>query len=146
MIRTENEHQQAREQLKRNDEFIATTRASLEAEEFSPEEVERGLEPLVSFRAALEEEVAWYEGVRRRDFPPLSRLSDLGRLLIALRIANTLSQRELAKRLGMSEAQVSRDEKNGYHGITIERAQRVLDAPHERVTARVEEQQELLAA
>ena len=49
------------------------------------------------------------------------------------RIANGLSQRELADRLadrlGVSEPQVSCDECNEYHGITIERAQRILDLP-----------------
>jgi len=113
---------------------------------FHTDEVERGLEPLLSFRSGLEKEVAWYEGVKRREFPSLLRLGDVGRLLIALRIANKLSQRELAGRPGVSEAQVSRDEKNEYHGITLERARRVLDALHERVVTRVEEPQELLAA
>jgi hypothetical protein len=39
-----------------------------------------------------------------------------------------MSHREIAQRLGAGEAQVSRDERNEYHGITIERAQRVLEA------------------
>ena len=39
-----------------------------------------------------------------------------------------MSQREIAQRLGAGEAQVSRDERNEYHGTTIERAQRVLEA------------------
>src|SRR2546421_13058436 len=36
----------------------------------------------------------------------------IGQLLIAARIANGMSQRELADRLGVSETQVSRDERN----------------------------------
>jgi transcriptional regulator with XRE-family HTH domain len=63
----------------------------------------------------------------------------IGRLLIATRIAQGLTQRELAERLGVSESLVSRDERNEYHGITVERAQRILDALHETVTTRVEE-------
>ncbi|MDP9378989.1 MAG: helix-turn-helix domain-containing protein [Chloroflexota bacterium] len=39
-----------------------------------------------------------------------------------------MSQRELAERPGVSEAQVSCDERSEYHGITVDRAQRVLDA------------------
>lgn len=39
-----------------------------------------------------------------------------------------MSQKELADRLGVSEAQVSRDERNEYHGITVERVRRILDA------------------
>ncbi len=56
-----------------------------------------------------------------------------------MRIANGLSQKELAERLGVSEAQVSRDERNEYHGITVDRAQRVLDAMGETLTSHVEE-------
>jgi transcriptional regulator with XRE-family HTH domain len=48
--------------------------------------------------------------------------------LIAARIAQGLSQRELAERLGVHETQVSRDERNEYHGITVERADRILEA------------------
>jgi transcriptional regulator with XRE-family HTH domain len=39
-------------------------------------------------------------------------LRGLGHLLIALRIAQGVSQRELAKRLEVHESQVSRDERN----------------------------------
>jgi hypothetical protein len=39
----------------------------------------------------------------------------------------------------VSESLVSRDERNEYHGITVERAQRILDALNETVTAQVEE-------
>jgi DNA-binding XRE family transcriptional regulator len=97
------------------------------------------MEPLCSFPAQLKEEVAWYEDVRRRNFPAIRRLTQIGRLLIALRIANGLTQRELAERLGVSEAVVSRDERNEYHGITVERAQRLLDALHATVVTQVEE-------
>ena len=57
----------------------------------------------------------------------------------AARIANGLTQKELAKRLGVSAAQVSKDERNEYHGITVERAQRILDALNETITMTVEE-------
>ena len=55
------------------------------------------------------------------------------------------SQRESAKKLGVSEAQVSRDERNEYHGITVDRAQRVLDAMNETLTSRVEDKPLALA-
>ena len=44
---------------------------------------------------------------------------DSGHLLISLRIAKGISQRELAKRLNVHESQVSRDERNEYFGITL---------------------------
>ena len=49
-------------------------------------------------------------------------------MLVALRIARGLTQRELSGRLGVHESQVSRDERNEYHGVTVDRASRVLDA------------------
>lgn len=58
----------------------------------------------------------------------INRLTQLGQLLIALRIANGITQHELVERLGVSESVVSRDERNEYHGITVERAQCVLNA------------------
>ena len=94
----------------------------------SDEEVERALRPVLSFRAQLEEEMEWYEKVRRRDLEIMDNLSAVGTLLIALRIANGLSQKDLAQKLDVCEAQVSRDERNEYHGITVERVQRILDA------------------
>lgn len=35
---------------------------------------------------------------------------------------------EAYERLGVSPSQVSRDERNDYHGVSVERAQRVLEA------------------
>jgi transcriptional regulator with XRE-family HTH domain len=44
-----------------------------------------------------------------------------------------MSQKELAERSGVSEAQVSRDERNVYHNITVERIQKVIDALDETI-------------
>lgn len=76
----------------------------------------------------MKEEVEWYERVKRRDFGVVNQLSELGPLLVALRIANGITQSELAKRLGVGVSQVSRDERNDYHGISVERAERVVRA------------------
>lgn len=139
MIRSEAEYQEALRRLEQDREVAARQREALANEGFTPAEVEHGMEPLLSFQAQLAEEVEWYENVRRRNFAPLTRLTAIGRMLIALRIANGLTQRALAERLSVSEASVSRDERNEYHGITLERAQRVLDALNETVVAHVEE-------
>ena len=145
MIRSEKEYREAVERLRQDGEIIALQKEKLEGLGLSQEEVRRALEPMLSFRAQLEEEVEWYERVRRRDFGIIRDLSAVGTLLIALRIANGLSQRELAEKLGVSEAQVSRDERNEYHGVTVDRAQRVLDAMNETLTSRVEDKPLALA-
>jgi transcriptional regulator with XRE-family HTH domain len=58
----------------------------------------------------------------------LTNLHGLGVLLVSLRIAKGMSQRELASLLGVHDSQVSRDERNEYHGITVERATMILEA------------------
>ena len=139
MIRTESEYQEAIRRFRQNRDVAVQMRVALTGQGLTPEEVEVAMEPTLSYQAQLTEEMTWYENVCRRHFSPTRRLSDLGRLLIALRIANGLNQRELAQRLHVSEGIVSRDEKNEYHGITLERAQRVLDALGETITATVGE-------
>jgi transcriptional regulator with XRE-family HTH domain len=76
----------------------------------------------------LADEVAAYERLRQGEVGEVLNLHGLGRMLVGLRVSLGLSQRELAGRLGIHESQVSRDERNEYHGITVERASRVLDA------------------
>jgi DNA-binding XRE family transcriptional regulator len=60
--------------------------------------------------------------LKRGEFEERENLRGLGHLLITSRIAQGISQRELARRLGVHETQVSRDERNEYFGITLERA------------------------
>ena len=139
MIRNEADYQEALRRLQQDRAVAQRQREAFVRGGFAPEEVERGMEPLLSFQAQLAEEIEWYENVRRRNFPVIRRLTQLGQLLIALRIAEGLTQRELAERLGVSESVVSRDERNEYHGITVERAQRILDALQASISAQVEE-------
>ncbi len=138
MIRNEREYQEALRQIA-GEEAIAQQRGTYHDMGLTPEEVDRVMGPTLSFRAQLIEEVDWYERVRRRDFEAIHSLTAVGRLLIAARIANGLGQKDLAERLGVSEAQVSRDEHNEYHGVTLDRAQRILEHLGETITTRIEE-------
>jgi DNA-binding Xre family transcriptional regulator len=138
VIRNEREYREALSRLKRDGEVITNQRQALVESGLSEEEVDRGLGPLLSFQAQLEEEVEWYERARRREFKVSHDVRDIGYMLIALRIANGLTQKELAEKLGVSEAMVSRDERNEYHGITVERVQRILDAMGETLRFEVD--------
>jgi DNA-directed RNA polymerase specialized sigma subunit len=128
MIRNESEYQEAARRQREKRDRLEQHRARLAESGLSSEEVERALAPLRSFHLQLDEETQSYERLRRGEVDELVNLHGLGRTLIALRIALGLTQRELAERLGIHESQVSRDERNEYHGITVERATRVLDA------------------
>lgn len=93
---------------------------------------------MVSFHLQLKEEVESYERLKRGEFDELVNLRGLGHLLISLRIAQGVSQRDLAERLGVHESQISRDERNEYFGVKLERAVKILDALHVRLRTRVE--------
>jgi len=91
----------------------------------------------LTMQDSLEGQLNWYDNARKGKIRPLSNLKRIGLSLIALRIAKGLTQRQLAERLGVNEAQVSKDEMNEYHGISVERAQRVIDALGGSVTVAV---------
>ncbi len=74
MIRSEPEYQRARTRLGEDQEVIETQRKVFLDRGLTDEETEKALEPMISFRAQLEDEVSWYERVRRRDFGVLERL------------------------------------------------------------------------
>lgn len=128
MIRNESEYQQALSRITQEKHRLAQQRERLQEMGLSKEEIERGMDPLVSFHLQLVEEVQGYERLKRGDLGDVMNLQGLGRLLVAARIARGLTQRELAARMDVHESQVSRDERNEYHGVTLERASRILDA------------------
>jgi hypothetical protein len=102
-------------------------------------EVGRALEPLISFRDQLREEIETYDRMRRGDLSILSDLQSIGRWLIGAHIAKGWSLSRLADELGVSVQQGSRDEQNEYHGITTRRAQRILHALGIRFRLEIEE-------
>src|SRR5580698_8623193 len=138
MIRNEAEYQVASARLLEERNRLAEHRARLKATNMSDEEIKRVIDPIESFHLQLREEVESYERLKRGEFEELENLRGLGHLLISLRIAQGISQRELAKRLNVHESQVSRDERNEYFGITLERAVKVLDALNVRLHTKVE--------
>ena len=137
MIRNESEYQEAVKRLQEEATRLKEQKSRLEEMDLAKEEIKRALDPLRSFHEQLKEEVASYERLKRGEFDELHNFEGLGRLLVALRIAQGLTQRELAERLEVHESQVSRDERNEYHGITVERANRILEALHVDVRTEV---------
>lgn len=139
MIRSEQEYQKALERLENDQAVMADQRKQLEALELGPDEVTRALQPVESFHEQLREEVEVYERMKRGDLGALRNLTSIGRWLIGVRIAKGLTQQELADRLGVAPSQISRDESNEYHGISVERAQRILEALGVRFEAHLTE-------
>ncbi len=128
MIRSEPEYQEAVKRLKQDRVHLHAEEQKLKEMGLSKDEIKRALDPMRSFRAQLEEEIASYERLKRGQFDELLNFNGLGRMLVALRIYLGVSQRDLAERLEVHESQVSRDERNEYNGVTVERANKVLEA------------------
>jgi len=138
MIHSEKEYKEAVVRIRQEKERLARQKAELMGMGLGPGEIKRAMDPMLSFHQQLEEEVQGYERLKRGEFEEIGNLRGLGQLLVSLRIARGLTQRQLAERLGVHETQVSRDERNEYHGITLERAARILDALGAEVRSRVE--------
>ncbi len=127
MIRTEIEYQEAQRRLKEGEQHLNNQQAEFERLELSNAEIRRGMAPLLTFRNQLQDELQCYDRLRRGDKKELANFQELGQILIALRIVSGLTQRQLAERLGVHESQVSRDERNDYRGVTVERAKRIIE-------------------
>ncbi len=139
MIRTDAEYKKSIERLKEERAVMDAQRKHFIELGHEGEELDRLMGPSLSFHEQLKEEVETYEKMRRGDLGTLQDFNNIGRWLIGVRIALGLSQKELAERLNVSPAQVSRDETNDYHGITIERVQYILEKLGVRFVAEIEE-------
>ena len=137
MIRNEQEYREAVERLTAEKARLEQHRERLAESGLKPDELKCVMDPMMSFHEQLKEEVAHYERLKRGDFQELENLEGLGQLLVSLRIAQGISQRELAKRLDVHESQISRDERNEYHGVTLDRAVRILKALGVRLETKV---------
>ena len=127
MIRSNSEYKEALKQLEAGRCQIAEHEAALQSLGLKPEEVQRGLAPIINFQKRLQVDVERYASLTAGRLSETWDIRDIGLLLIEARIARQLSQRALAERLGVHESQVSRDERNSYHGIALERAQQILE-------------------
>jgi DNA-directed RNA polymerase specialized sigma subunit len=95
---------------------------------FSDEQKELILAPVRERIAALEERLEAWRRLKEGALDPEASLDRLGPKLVELRLAAGITQRELARRMGVGDSQVSRDERSGYAGVTVARASRVLAA------------------
>ncbi|MEO7993536.1 MAG: helix-turn-helix transcriptional regulator, partial [bacterium] len=107
---------------------LKNQKTDLSRQGLSEEDLLAAIGPEHAFLSDLKHDAKLYERLQGKGISAVPQDWPIGLQLIAIRIAQHLSQRELAKRLGVDESQVSRDERNDYHGITVERAERILAA------------------
>lgn len=128
MIKTEKEYLESKKRLLEEHEMIEDQLKKLKNAGLTKEQINLAIDPLASFMMQLKDEVEEYERLKRGEFGNLENLYGIGRTLVALRIFKGIKQSELALKLGVKESQVSRDEANEYHGASVDKIQKVLDA------------------
>jgi DNA-binding XRE family transcriptional regulator len=138
LIKNETAYQKALEKLKQDKIFITKEKIRFVEMGLNDEQVNMAIEPLISFHEQMKEEVEYYERIKRGLFNPIHKFTDIGKSLIAFRIYMNMTQSELAKKLEVSEAQISRDERNEYYGATTERIEAVMSAMGMKATINIE--------
>lgn len=128
MIRNESEYRFAVAQFTTEAQRIEAQLQSLHAMNLAPEVIERVTASLSAAQQQRAEEIECYTQAKHCERIDLDDLGGLARTIIEMRIAQGISQRELADRLGVSEATLSRSEHREYSGLTLERAARLLEA------------------
>jgi hypothetical protein len=128
MIRSDSEFRNACRRIEAERKSLSDHEAKLRAMGLSEDQISAGMAPLVTIHMQFAEEVEQYARIRNKDLSAFDSLRDIGRILIGARIASNMSGRALANKLGVNESQVSRDERNEYSGITVDRACEILEA------------------
>jgi ribosome-binding protein aMBF1 (putative translation factor) len=88
---------------------------------------------------SLRAEISEYESLkagRQRVFEVAS-FAELPQTLIKARIAQGMTQKDLAERLGLKEQQIQRYEGTGYASASLQRVQQVIEALQVQVSERV---------
>src|SRR5687767_14424025 len=101
MLKSQEEYEMALRRIEEDRHTAERQRIELSQAGLTSEEVERAMEPLLSFHAQLIDEVRWHEQIMRGDYSAAQQLGALGRLIIAVRLRRGISREEFARRLGV---------------------------------------------
>jgi DNA-binding XRE family transcriptional regulator len=129
LIKSEKEYKRLKEQVERNEKWIQEERERLTKQGMKPELIQIAVGIAEGFTHNWRKELEEYERTVNGDFDPHTcSLDDIGRHLIRLRLWKGLTQEDLAKRLGVTNSQVSKDERFEYQGASMEKIKKVLKA------------------
>jgi len=137
MIRHEQAYHKAKKKLLEERSQLDQLVRSLKEEGLGQDAIDRTTGRMAERVEELERDVEHYEKARSGELAPITNLENLGQLIIGARIARGMTQSELARRLDVDPSQVSKDERFIYQGLTLERAQRLLDALGVELSSRV---------
>jgi ribosome-binding protein aMBF1 (putative translation factor) len=128
MIKNERQYRIAKAQAAKFEEALRTFLAeSRNDRRTHPRLIKAQKDAMQSQLESLHRELTEYEDLESGNMPPpdLEYISIVPRDLIRARIASGLSQKELAKRLGMPEQQIQRYEAKEYESVSLARISEV---------------------
>jgi DNA-binding XRE family transcriptional regulator len=121
MIKSDDAYKKAKKDLERAKKDLEDLKNMLLKDGFTPEQISKAIGVPYMNMKQLENDIIEYEHYLSGNFDCDNFGENLGRFLIACRIWRRISQKELAKVLGVSPQQVSRDERNEYRGAAFEK-------------------------
>lgn len=125
VIKTEQEYQRTKKAVANESRLYAAEKEKLVQQGYTQEEAERLMSHGMVVHEQKKEELRQYERFQQGDFRDIE--GDIGKLLIAFRIYRGMTQAELARRLEVSPSQVSMDESNEYHGLSVKKMRHIMD-------------------
>ena len=130
MITNERQYRITKARLKRFEKDLAAQETRKPGVGVDPRIAVLMRDALASEVDVLRGQLRHYEQLRAGQITQrkITSLRELPVALIEARIAARLTQRQLAKRLGVAEQQIQRWEANEYTGVNLERLQSIADA------------------
>ncbi len=145
MIKSEREKNRKLQEIKDCEKLIAQNRELLERIGLSQDQIEKHIQPSVALLRELQAEVTEYNSLTQGN-PPSESIEKIGDMLVKLRIYKQLTQKALAEKIGVDETQVSRDERNHYRGVSLDRLLKVVQALDVHIEVTIKKQSDLIEA
>ena len=139
MIKNERQYKFTKAQIGRFERTLAELRSRRPEETDLHPLVAKAQEDAVSGQIVdLKEELQIYESMKAGTFSleQLEVVSELSNMLIGARIAQGISQKELAERIGLKEQQIQRYEATDYASASLSRIREVVSGLSGKTTAR----------
>jgi Helix-turn-helix len=129
-IGSDREYREAAERLEDLRRRVHGIRDDLARRGLDGDAVRLATAPQEAMADDIASEIELYQRLKAGDSTAVPRYAsdERGKALVCLRIVKGWSQRQLAEALGVSEAVVSRDERNDYRGISLEQYGKVVHA------------------
>lgn len=138
MIKNLAQYERTQRKIEKLKGYVKRLQKDLISKGLPEKEILFAIQPQEFFIAQMQDELDEYDHIKQGQIREIYSIEYIGRLLIALRCAKNMSQRELAERLGVDESVVSKDENNEYYGITAKKIGRIIDALGVRIKISVD--------